>query len=217
VKPIDAIYNVSQVFAANWEVCGNAAVTFPACCPASNFQNLRLGQLFDGAVFASIMSAVQQFVPKITGSRVVSQVACVVVAWVSVIVATVKTFWSWSNKGQQYKVMNVSCFAASLLVKVYSFPLDAISSLAQRFAALSLKFNPVRICCHAVNAANIAKVGNFVQTLIAGNRLPRFFHVVAPSNAPKCKIHGSQWSDWFSGANLAMSLNYTKEAKNVSF
>jgi len=134
VKPIDAVHNVGQVSATNGEVCGNAFVTFPACCSASNFKNLRLGQLFDRAVLASVMSSVQQFVLKIARSRVVSQVTYVVVAWVSVIVATVKTFWSWANKGQQYKVMNVNCFSASLIVKINSFPLDAVSSLAQRFA-----------------------------------------------------------------------------------
>lgn len=209
VKPINTVDNVCHMPAGNREISGDIFVAIATFCPSPNVVDLRFCELFYRTVLATIMCAVNEFVFKIPGSGVVTQIYDVIIAGVSVIVAAVHSIRPRANKRRQNKKVNVSSFTASVLIKINNLAFNSVRSLAKNFTALPLKFNALCVCCHTVNASNITKVGDFIKPLVARNRLPRFVHVATPSNAP-IKVHGDQWGRWFSGATLAMSFNYSK-------
>ena len=217
VLSISTGYDIPSVAIAYAENIGKQTNACPFKPHKSHVFDLIVGELRNRAFFSPVMSSMFNFVGKVSRPSVISEIGHNVVRWVAVVMAAIHSVWPFAYKSKQNKIMDVSRFSFPAVVKVYRFPIYSVGSLGKNFSLLGVKGNSFGVSCNSIHAPNTSKVRDFIKTVIAGDWLPDFLHVVAPSNAPKCKIHGSQWSDWFSGANLAMSLHYTKEAKNVSF
>lgn len=208
VEPIFSSDDVSCVAVTNRHRFCYVSDALPIGRPTSYFKNLLFCKFMNWTVFSAIMSSVQQLIFKVSRPSVIAQIFNVVVQWVPVIVATIHSLWPWPNKSKQNKVMNIKTVALTHNVKIHMFSINLINSRLKYLSGHFLVWGSVFSQSYAINTANLSKVGDFVKALVSGHRFPDFLHVVAPSNAPKCKIHGSQWSDWFSGANLAMSNHY---------
>jgi hypothetical protein len=177
------------------------------------FQDLTRGIFRQFCVFAfgaKWNGAMLVSVKRIGQPSVISQIAKHIVRWISIGMTAFHAFWTWANESKQYKPMDSKILGLLVFGKTHLFSSKCSIALANNLSKKRLSQFSVFRKPHSVKASNFSKVGYFVKTLVIGHGLPDFFHVVAPSNAPKCKIHGSQWSDWFSGANLAMKLHYNK-------
>lgn len=208
MKPVDPVHNISNVSAADWHVICNRSVAFSIACALPYLIYLIFGKFVHRTFFATIMRSMLQFIQEITRSSVVSQISNVIVGWVSVVMATIHSIRPYSRKSRQNKGMNISCFARSVFVKVNCFSANLVCALAKHFSALHLVWTAIFKCSHSIYSTYISNVRNFVKAFVSRNSFPDFLHVVAPSNAPLIKIHGGQWSNWFSGANLAMNPHF---------
>ena len=204
MKPVNAGDNVGYMLAPDGEVFGNGFVTFFSPRSSAYFKHLLLCQFGHWTFFASVVRAMSQLVLKIASPCVVSQVRKLIVRWVAIVMAAVHPFWPWTDKSSKNQKMHISRLPLSILIKVNNPSIDSIATTPKKLAFLWLVWAAIGKSCHAVYAAHIAKIRDLVKPLKIGDWFPNFIHAVTPSSAPKV-VHGSQWSDWFSGATLAMN------------
>ena len=205
MKPAFSCHNVAHVASADFHVLPNVTEADAVFRHFPNRMNLIFGEFAYWAVFATIVGAVFKLVLEVTRSRVIAKIFKSVIEWVAVIVATIHAIRSWANKCKQNKIMDIKTFALAPNVEINVLAINSINCGAKYLARLFFVWRTIFSHDYAIKATNSAKIGNFVNAFIAGHGFPNFFHVVAPSNAPKIKIHGGQWSNWFSGANLSVS------------
>jgi len=166
------------------------------------YVNNVIGSKFVASVFFSVWHrSMRNSVLRILRNRPIFKIFYAVISAYAIQMPANMPDWARPNKSQKNKRVNTKMSGFSMLVQSNRKVPSIFSSLLTNNSTFG---------CRALYAFNAPNVGRFIKAFIAGNFFPDFFHVVAPSNAPKCKIHGSQWSDWFSGANLAMSFHYNK-------
>ncbi|CAB4219447.1 hypothetical protein UFOVP1619_48 [uncultured Caudovirales phage] len=127
----------------------------------SDCNDLRLGQFGVPAPLASVRGAMRDPVRLVTLRRVPSQVADMVVLWISVVVASLHAIGARANKSFQHQGVRLANFLLAILPQSQKWPLIRIADCdGFYFVCLSVFYS--------------SKIGHFINALVAYNIAPIF-------------------------------------------
>lgn len=167
--------NASDLLKSKAQFSGNYFVDFSIKAKLFDLQNLFGRHVGVWVLLASIASAMLHHVFHVGFVRAKAQIGCLVIGGVSVFVANLNAFNSWAKKRLGNDQMNAFFDWLVIPAKSNRTTALAVSGVAQNTTdkfSCSVKF----VGDNSVKASDSSKIGNFINTNVAGNRLPDFLH-----------------------------------------
>jgi hypothetical protein len=167
--------NASDLLKRKPQFGGNYFVSLSVKAKAFDLQGLFLGHFGVWVLWAFIASAMLHHIFHVGFMSAVTQIRCLVVSGVSVLMANLKTLKAWAKKSFGNNQMNPSFVAMVITANGDIASSSTVCCLAQNTAskfACSVGF----VGDNSVKASDGSKIGNFIKTNVAGNRFPDFLH-----------------------------------------